>query len=108
MQYSVQAYEGEAKGLGVDANCRKLIGTVGAQLDPGSYVFRLPVRVHGQDAVSGGGKGSIREFARHIDALLELLDSTANALAATWDTYAKETEIEAAWNSSASFKPPIQ
>jgi hypothetical protein len=55
-------------------------------VDPGSYVFRLPVSAEGQDAVPGGGKLTIREFARRMDALLELLDSTADALAATWDS----------------------
>jgi hypothetical protein len=56
-------------------------------VDPGSFVFRLPVRTEGQDAVPGGGKLTIREFARRMDALLELLASTGDALAATWDSH---------------------
>ena len=55
-------------------------------VDPGSYVFRLPVRAKGQNPVPGRVKPTIREFARRMDALLGLLDSTADALAATWDT----------------------
>jgi hypothetical protein len=42
-----------------------------------------------------------------MDALLELLDSTADALAATWDTREEEARIEAAWNGGGS-EPPIQ
>ena len=48
-----------------------------SSVDPGSYVFRLPVK--------SGSKESIQEFARRMDALLELLDATADALAAEWE-----------------------
>src|ERR1035437_65796 len=58
-------------------------------VDPGSYVFRLPVSAEGQDSVPGRTKLTIREFARRMDALLELLDSTADALAADWDRRAE-------------------
>ena len=75
-------------------------------VDPGSYVFRLPVSAEGQDA-SSGDKPTIGEFAGRMDALLELLDSTADALAATWDTREEEARIEAAWNGGGS-EPPIQ
>ena len=51
-------------------------------VDPGSYVFRLPVSAVGQDSLPGRLNLTIREFARRMDALLELLDSTADALAA--------------------------
>jgi hypothetical protein len=62
-------------------------------VDPGSYVFRLPVSAEGLDSVPDGGKLTIREFARRMDALLELLDSTADALAAEWDTREKGGEF---------------
>jgi hypothetical protein len=77
-------------------------------VDPGSYVFRLPISDEGKDSFAGGGKLTIREFARRMDALLELLDSTADALAATWDMHSKELAIEAAWNNTGGFEPPIQ
>ena len=54
-------------------------------VDPGSYIFRLPVSAEGQDSVPDQVKLTIREFGRKMDALLELLDSTADALAAEWD-----------------------
>ena len=76
-------------------------------VDPGSYVFRLPVSAEGQDAPSRSGKPTIGEFAGRIDALLGLLDSTADALAATWDTREEAARIEAAWND-CGFEPPIQ
>src|ERR1039457_7185905 len=76
-------------------------------VDPGSYVFRLPVSAEGQDAVPGGGKLTIREFARRMDALLELLDSTADALAAEWDLRSEGSGIDADWNGGG-FGPTIQ
>jgi hypothetical protein len=45
-------------------------------VDPGSYIFRSPVSANEQ---------SVRAFARKMDAVLELLDATADALAAEWD-----------------------
>jgi hypothetical protein len=77
-------------------------------VDPGSYVFWLPVSTEGQDAVRGGGKLTIREFVLRMDALLELLNSTGDALAATWDMHSKETAIETAWNNTGGYEPPIQ
>lgn len=76
-------------------------------VDPGSYVFRLSISAEEQDSVMGGGKLTIREFARRMDALLELLNSTADALAATWDTREEAVRIEEAWNGGG-FEPPIQ
>ena len=55
-------------------------------VDPGSYVFRLPVMAEAEDFVPGQVKLTIHDFVRRADALLELLDSTADALAAEWDT----------------------
>lgn len=74
-------------------------------VDPGSYVFRLPVKTEAKGSVPGDGKLTIREFVRRIDALLELLDSTADALAAEWDLRAGA--IEAEWNGGG-FEPPVQ
>jgi hypothetical protein len=76
-------------------------------VDPGSYIFGLPVSAKEQDSVAGGGRLTIREFARQLDALVKLLNSTADALAATWDTREEAARIEAAWSGSG-FEPPIQ
>jgi hypothetical protein len=50
---------------------------------------------------------TIREFARRMDALLELLDSTADALAAEWDLRSDGAGIDADWNGGG-FEPTIQ
>ena len=100
-------WEQEFKSDGVEtlADFKVVIEELSA-VDPGWYVFRLPVRAEGQDSVVGGGNLTIREFARRMDSLLELLDSTADALAATWDTREEAERIEAAWNRGV--EPPIQ
>jgi hypothetical protein len=76
-------------------------------VDPGSYVFRFPVKAESKDSASGRGNLTIREFARRMDALLELLDSTADALAAEWDLRSDGTGIEDGW-SDGDFEPTIQ
>jgi len=48
-------------------------------VDPGQYVFRFPGETEGQ------GSFNVRGFATKMDALLALLDSTADGLAAEWD-----------------------
>ena len=50
--------------------------------DPGSYAFRLPAA---RSSVPGQPRFSVSDFAGRMNALLELLDSTADALAAEWD-----------------------
>jgi hypothetical protein len=75
-------------------------------VDPGSYVFRLPVSAEGQDSAPDQVKLTIRDFARRMDALLELLDSTADALAAEWDLRS-EAAIEAD-RDDGGFEPTIQ
>ncbi len=63
-------------------------------VDPGSYVFRLPFSAQGQDAAPRSVKLTIREFARRMDALLELLDATADALSAEWDRRSGVLDVE--------------
>jgi len=48
-----------------------------SSVDPGSYVFRSPIKTASLE--------SVHEFARRMDALLELLASVADSLAAEWD-----------------------
>ena len=68
--------------------------------DPGSYVFRLPAVIEAE-----GPKG-VRGFARQMDALLDLLDSTADALAAEWDLRMDEMEVDV--EKGGGFGPTIQ
>jgi hypothetical protein len=67
-------------------------------VDPGFYRFRLPVDPHAH--------ASFRDFVKKMDALLELLDSTADALAAEWDMRSGgPTEAN---ENGGGFKPTIQ
>ncbi len=69
-------------------------------LDPGSFAFRLP----GETDVNGAF--DIAGFARKVDALLVLLDSTADALAAEWDLCSGAVpELE---SDDGGFEPTIQ
>jgi hypothetical protein len=68
-------------------------------VDPGSYVFRLPI-----DPLS---KSSLMEFAGRMDALMGLLEATGDALAAEWDLRSGGVEIDAGWNGGG-FGPVIQ
>ena len=78
-------------------------------VDPGSYVFRLPAIIaQGQDSAPGRVKLTIRDFARRMDALLELLDSTADALAATWDMHMEGPAPEGELDAGNGFDPTIQ
>ena len=101
-------WEKESKCDGIEnlADFKAVIEELGA-VDPGSYVFRLPVSAEGKDSVPGRVNLTIGDFARRMDALLELLDSTADALTAEWDMRSEAAAIEAAWNRGG-FEPPIQ
>jgi hypothetical protein len=98
-------WETEFKCEGIEnlADFKAVIEELNA-VDPGSYVFRLPVSAVGHDSVPGRTKLTIRDFARRMDALLDLLDSTADALAATWDAIGEREEFVA----GNGFEPPIQ
>jgi hypothetical protein len=77
-------------------------------VDPGSYVFRLPVGAERQDPLPGQGKLTIRDFARQMDALLVLLDSTADALAAMWDMHREAAALKGEFADGNDFEPTIQ
>jgi hypothetical protein len=57
--------------------------------DPGSYVFQPPIGAEVRNDPPDRVNQTIGDFARRMDALLDLLDSTADALAAEWDTRSK-------------------
>jgi len=75
---AVLKWEEEFKCEGVEslADFKAIIEDVNS-VDPGYYTFRPPVDPCSQFAV--------HEFARKMDRLLDLLESTADALAAEWD-----------------------
>ena len=77
-------------------------------VDPGSYVFRLPVMAEAEDFVPGQVKLTIHDFVRRADALLELLDSTADALAAEWELREDGQAIESDNSSGRGPVPWIQ
>jgi hypothetical protein len=65
------------EGLPEFADFKAVVESVN-EADPGSYVFRSPV--------NGGSQNSVREFARKMDTVLDLLDATADPLAVEWDS----------------------
>jgi hypothetical protein len=77
-------------------------------VDPGPYSFRYPASAEAQDSVENNSTFNVREFARRMDALLELLDSTADALAATWDTQSEAAALDAALYAGKDIEPTIQ
>jgi len=100
-------WEKEFKCEGIEnlADFKAVIKELNA-VDPGSYVFRLPVGGGRQDSAPGRVNLTIRDFARRMDALLVLLDSTADALAAEWDLRSEAGAIEADLNGGG-FEPSI-
>lgn len=90
-------WEEEFKCEGIEnlADFKAVIEGVNS-VDPGPHAFRYPVNTEGQF--------SVREFGRKMDALLELLDSTADALAATFDSRGEKAEFAA----GDGFEPPVQ
>ena len=76
-------------------------------VDPGSDVFRLPVSAEAKDSLPGHSTFSVREFARRMDALLDLLAVTADGLAAKWDLRSA-SDVEEEWPGGDDFEPTIQ
>jgi hypothetical protein len=77
-------------------------------LDPGSHAFRYPVNTEGKGSVPRHLTFSVVEFARRMDPLLDLLDSTADALAATWDMRTEAAALDAELHGGNDFDPTIQ
>jgi hypothetical protein len=75
-------------------------------VDPG-YAFRCPGKTEVPGSVSSQLAFSVREFSRRMDAILELLDSTADALAATWEMQAGEAASETDRHAGSDFEPTI-
>jgi hypothetical protein len=77
------------------------------EVDPSSMFFRIPIGTEGQNSAAGGGRLTIGEFTRRMEALLVLLDSIAGSLTAERDKRSKSARIELAWNTGG-VEPPIQ
>jgi hypothetical protein len=77
-------------------------------VDPGPHAFRYPVSTEAKDSADSNSTFNVREFARTIDALLDLLDSTADALAATWDAHTEAAALDAALYGGKDIEPTIQ
>ena len=95
--------EFRCEGIGTLADFKAIVEDVNS-VDPGPYSFRYPASADAQDSVENNSTFSVLEFGRRMDALLELLDSTADALAATWDTQAEAAALDA----GKDIKPTIQ
>ncbi len=76
--------------------------------DPVSRAVRS-ARTKDPNSVSGHYRTfDIFQFARKLDALLDLLDSTSDALAAEWDRRAEATAAFAEFDGGDDFGPTIQ
>jgi hypothetical protein len=93
-------WENEFKFEGIEnlADFKATVDEVNS-VAPGSYAFRLPGETEAKGALD------VRGFASRMDALLGLLDSTADGLAAEWDLRAAAIEDE--WRGGG-FDPTIQ
>ena len=69
-------------------------------IDPDFHAFRCPADSGGPEVV----KSAVLEFVRRLDTLLELLERTADGLAAEWDLRS-DPPLEADWPDG---KPTIQ
>ena len=77
-------------------------------VDPGPQPFRYPANAEARaDSVPSTSTFNVREFAQTMDALLALLDSTSDALAATWDQQS-QAALKAALDDFNDIKPTIQ
>jgi len=93
-------WEREFKCEGVEtlADFKAVVEEVNS-VDPGSYVFRCPVDPQSES--------SVEEFTKKMDAVIGLLESTADALAAEWDLRSAGTVVEAD-RDDGGFEPTIQ
>jgi len=94
------------EGVSSLADFRALVTEV-ELFDPVSRAIRLS-RIKGPDSVSQYFRTfSVVQFAEKLDGLLNLLDVTADALAATWDERPKEAAAGAAFKGLDHFKTTI-
>ena len=95
--------EFRCEGVGSLADFRSVIEDVNA-IDPGFHAFRCPVAGGETDAPAGELTTTVRDFVRRLDAVLDLLDGTADALAAEWDLRSGKNEM----HGGTEFKTTMQ
>jgi hypothetical protein len=88
--------EFRCQGIATLADFKAVVEEVNS-VDPGSYVFRCPVDPQSES--------SVVEFTKKMDAVIGLLESTGDALAAEWDLRS-EAPPEVNGNGSG-FEPVI-
>jgi hypothetical protein len=101
---TVLDWEEEFRCEGVEnlADFKSVIDDVSA-IDPDFHAFRCPADCVEPDAVSGELTSTVREFVHRLDAVLDLLDGTADALAAEWGLRPGKNEMD----GGAEFKPTV-
>ena len=87
-------WEEEFRCEGVEslADFKSVIEDVNA-IDPDFHAFRCPADP-APDAVSGELTATVREFVHRLDDVLDVLDGTADALAAEWDLRSGKNEFD--------------
>jgi hypothetical protein len=78
-------------------------------VDLESYALRYPANLGKQGVVEHDNLNfSLRDFAKQMDAVLDLLDLTADAMAATRDRQNEVVNLDANRNDGDGFEPTIQ
>jgi hypothetical protein len=97
-------WEEKFRCVGVEslADFRAVIEDVNA-IDPDFHAFRCPAEPVTPDAVPGDLTTAVRSSVRRLDALLDLLDRTADALAAEWDLRSGKDNPD----GGTEFKPTV-
>ena len=98
--------EFKCEGVGNLAEFQVVVEEVNS-FDPG-YALRCPVDPEEPGSVPGQLAFGVLAFARRMDALLELLASTADALAATWDMQTGAAAPDDELHGGSDFEPTIQ
>jgi hypothetical protein len=90
--------EFRCEGIETLADFRAVVEELNS-IDPGTYNFQCPVDPRSQS--------SVRDFVKKMDTLIDLLESTAKALAAQRDLRPQARRNDKDWNGGG-FNPTIQ
>jgi hypothetical protein len=94
--------EFRCKGVESLADFKSVIEDVNA-IDADFRAFRCPADPVTTDAVSDELTTTVRKVVHRLDALLDLLDATADALAAEWDLRSGKNDLD----GGTEFKPIV-
>jgi hypothetical protein len=102
-------WEDEFKCEGIEtlADFKAVVEDINS-IDPGPQAFRYPTNTEARDSADSNSTFSVRDFAQRMDALLVLLDRTADALAATWDERSEAAALDAVLFGGKDIEPTIQ